>query len=376
MTQLLSVRRLSTLDEFEALQSDWAAIDAGIPLRSHAWLESWWKHYQSQFETNGELCVLVVENEQGELQGAAPLFLERSATQGGVLKLLGSGEVCTDFLSLLSREGLEAAVAVAVTTWLTENVEEWDLLELEAIPTEDIGVRCLTEALQVAGHSAQPRKGDNCWRIEMPPTWDDYLASLSKSHRKQLRRADKRMLQTERVTFHTVSEPNELERAFDILVELHQLRRNSIGEPGCFASERFEAFLREAASRLLSTGQLDLHYLEIDGVPVTAEIHFTSDDVIYCYQSGVHPDYLDDEPGRLLTIAVMQRACEQGKFGIDLMRGDEPYKAHWRAEPSPLQNWRITPNKTSAQLRQSVWAAGDTMKSWVKTGLGLAGLRE
>ena len=45
----------------------------------------------------------------------------------------------------------------------------------------------------------------NCWRIELPATWDEYLATLSKSHRKQIRRLERDVFETGRAVLHTVA---------------------------------------------------------------------------------------------------------------------------------------------------------------------------
>ena len=56
------------------------------------------------------------------LIGIAPWYLDRTMVKGNVLRWLGSGEVCTDHLSLIcrpeDREQVAAAVAETLTTTL------------------------------------------------------------------------------------------------------------------------------------------------------------------------------------------------------------------------------------------------------------------
>ena len=77
----------------------------------------------------------------------------------------------------------------------------------------------------------------------------------------------------------------------------------------------------------------------------------------------------------MINIATIRHAIEQGQHTFDFLRGDEPYKAHWRAEPMNTITYRIVPRKTLSQVRHGLWLAGDNVKSWVKTGLDLAGMR-
>ena len=107
----------------------------------------------------------------------------------------------------------------------------------------------------------------------------------------------------------------------------------SLGEPGCFASRVFHEFHHEVAGRLLERGQLRVSWMELDGSPAAAEYHVADTKATYAYQGGVDPDRLDEEPGRLSTILCLRAAIEEGHTQIDFLRGDEPYKAHWRATP-------------------------------------------
>ena len=116
--------------------------------------------------------------------------------------------------------------------------------------------------------------------------------------------------------------------------------------------------------QLLAAGTLRLHWLEIDGVPAAAEYHLGQAGVVYCYQSGVAPELLDEEPGRISTIATLQLAMQQGYRTIDFLRGDEPYKAHFRAQPRPLVTCRIAPPRAAARVRHEAWTMRQRVKSW------------
>ena len=66
---------------------------------------------------------------------------------------------------------------------------------------------------------------------------------------------------TSRAVLRTVENCGQLDPAMDVLIDLHQKRRQMLGEPGCFASPRFTAFHREVARRLLLAGQLQFQLL-------------------------------------------------------------------------------------------------------------------
>ena len=385
--------RFRSLDPAPSLAADWDRLAGGVPFRSWAWTSHWWRHYGDGRDGQAKktrLFTLGVLDRAGTLVGIAPWYVENSVAEGRVVRFLGTGEVCSDYLGVLCAPGMEETVAGALADWLhgannpdthanahaaadrgqpCRHHDRWDLLELTGVDAEDTAVVRLAEALEARGNTVHRRNGPSFWRIELPTGWEDYLATLSKDHRKQVRRSVRGILASGRVAVRHVDRLEDLPRAQDVLIDLHQRRRRSLGEPGCFASTRFTAFHRGVMADLLRNGQLRLRWLELDGRPVAAEYGFSGDGVIYAYQSGVDPDALEHSPGRLSHIVMLREAIEQGYRALDFLRGDEPYKPHWRARPRPSVEIRVAPPRSVAQLRHGLWRLGTGVKEWIKTGL-------
>ncbi len=364
----MQVERIHDLDALRQLTDQWNCLSRGVPFRSHQWLASWWENYRAE----GELYLLAVRSNE-TLVGLAPWYRARSLANGLVLRQLGSGEVCTDYLSLLATEEHEKRVVSAIADWLVNEDNTWDFLELTGVDESDQMTANLVARLEAGGCGLHQQPGLNCWRIDLPETWEEYVASLSKSHRKQVRRVERRLLDEGRAVLNTAESGEQLTQAMEILVDLHQRRRKSLGEPGCFASDRFSAFLHQAAERLFDKGLLRLHWVELDDRAVAAEFHVCGGGVTYAYQAGVDPDAMDDEPGRLINIATIKAAIEDQQQAFDFLRGDEPYKAHWRAQCRPAVEYRVAANHATAQLRHAVWLAGTRMKDWIKDSLSFVG---
>src|SRR5207244_10760014 len=124
----------------------------------------------------------------------------------------------------------------------------------------------------------------------------------------------------------------EWARCFEILVDLHRRRWNGKGQPGAFASAPFRAFHRELSERWSATGLASLSWLELDDKPLAVEYRLHGDGVMYAYQSGMDTGRLDLRPGELANMAAVRNAIEHGPHAYDFLRGDEEYKARWRAQ--------------------------------------------
>ncbi len=239
------------------------------------------------------------------------------------------------------------------------------MLALAGVERRDAAVSRLVSQLYIERASIFVQSAASTWRINLPPTWPEYLERLSKSHRKQIRRLERSVLRTGQATLQTATTAAEMDVAWKCLVSLHQRRMESVGHCGCFSSPTFTAFHREATVALFRAGLARLHWLERAGRPIAAEYHLVGGRTIYVYQGGIEPDLLREEPGRLATIATMQLALADGFRGFDFCRGDEGYKAHWRAVAQQTVDWRIAANRSGAPL--AAWRVGCSPQ---RAGLG------
>ena len=367
----MQVYCLNTLAELVRYAEDWDRLSSGVPFRSWTWLSTWWRHYgpARPADRAPQLAVPCVFDDRERLVGLGPWYLGRSAAGGRVLRMLGSGEVCSDYLSILAQPGMETIVADALVEFLMArpaaqggDAPQWDLLELDGVDAEDRGVASLAEHFAQQGAIVHRRPGLNCWRLMLPTTWDGYYELFSKNRAKQLRRLERIYLESGRAVLRMVEHADELPAAMDLFISMHQRRRQSLGEPGSFASPRFTAFFREVLPPLFRSGHVQFYGLEVDGRPAASEYLLTGDGALYAYQAAIEPDARKHEPGKLINLAMMRRAVAQGYRAFDFLRGDEPYKANLRAQPRPSTRWRIVPNRAAARWRHSLWLAGRSLK--------------
>lgn len=375
----MKVVRFTTLEELIPFADGWDRLSAGVPFRSWAWMSTWWRNYGQDPRGRREaksLYVLGVFDSAGRPVGIAPWYLERSVPWGRTLKFLGTGEVCSEYLTVLADPSAEDRVTEALAQWLTAAArapkgqspaaDRWDRLELTSVDADDSAVRRLTEALRARGNLVYQRPGPCCWRIDLPESWDRYVAMLSRNGRKQVRIAERKYVDSGRAVFRLVGQGADLPRAIEILIDLHQRRRRTLGEPGCFASAQFTAFHRDVMPKLLRAGRLHLFWLELDRTPLVAEYFLLGDDRTYSYQSGLDPNRLKHCPGRLGNIIGLKHAVARGHRAFDFLRGDEPYKAYFAAQPRATVETRVVPGRVGARLRWGLWLLGSRAKRWAK----------
>lgn len=350
-----------------ALADDWNRLAGDIPCRRWEWLAPWWRHYARPAD---QLLVLVLRSSAGRTVGICPWYVRRTLRHGRVVRFLGSGDVCSDYLTLFVEPGAETPCLNAVADWLAgAGRDEWDLLELAGVDAHDPLVQGLVDRLASADMRFHQRPGESCWRLALPNSWDEFLKTLSRSKRDKVRKLDRRYFETGRASVSSPATLADLEPAFATLVDLHQKRRRSLGQPGCFADPAFTHFHRESSDRFFACGALRLRTLTLDAAPAACEYGLIGGRTVYFYQSGLDPALLDHHPGWLGTISSLRDAISAGYAAYDFMRGDEAYKASWGAQPHPTVETRIIGRRRAAHLRHAAWRAEQGLRSWARRRL-------
>lgn len=363
------VRLIQDEAGFDALAEPWQTLAAEAkctPFLNFDWLRSSWRHFQS---SGSSLFILTVHDAEQRLLGVAPWYRRRTPWSGDVVRFIGSDQACSDYLSLLSAPQREADVVQSIAHWLcSAGAGRWDLIELDGVDANDLTVGLLLDRMGEMNHTVHTREGQSCWRLALPDDWDSYLSTLSRNRRQKIRSLLRKNFDSGTATIHRAMTSESLQRGWEILVDLHERRRTSIGDGGCFSRPGFGDFLREAAEQLHEHDMLRLQWIELDGTPAAVDFSVNDENCIYGYQCGINPDFAKRRPGTLMMAALFRRAIEDGYREFDFLRGSEDYKSHWSAERRPSMRIRIVPPRTITRTRHGIWLGGTTLKQWMKQG--------
>lgn len=366
----LAVRLIERADELPSLAGWWQQLAGEIPFRQWYWHASWRKHF-SDPRSGFTLAVFDADR----CVGLVPLVRKRQGPWCRHLTWSGSTGVCSDHQAILALPADQRAVAIAAADWLAEAAQSraaddaaaWDLIEIDGWDQSDLGNRVFLRRLQDNGCAVHRRPTVGTWRIALPSDLQDYPGKLSKSSRRKIRAA-MQQFDTGQFTVQWANSVSDLQSVWACLVELHQRRRTSLGDAGCFADLRFTRFLWDATTAAYRNGQLDLAAVWDGSRPVAAEIAFRGGRLAYAYQIGIDPGALKHNPGWLVNWALIRRAWADGLTHLDMCRGDSEYKQRLGAVPSECFRYRIAAPQIKARLLDTALTAGNLFKDWCRTG--------
>ena len=207
----------------------------------------------------------------------------------------------------------------------------WDVVVLSHVAADAVGVMHLSDALRRRGLSVRRTATDACPYLDLPASWDSYLASLSSSRRETIRRKERRLRREHSVSV-TDYAPDRVDDGWRLLRTLHAQRWDG---GGVLADPRLDKLLRRFTSDLAARDEVWLTTLDVDGIPVAAWYGFVWNDTVYFYQSGRDPQWEPASVGLVLMAVMIRRAIERGYRRFDFLRGREEYKLTWTSTERP-----------------------------------------
>jgi len=310
------VTALKVLDEpFDRVSGEWAGLvgqlQAPVPFVTPAWQRVWLKHFQ------GERRLRILTARDGErLIGVAPLLCD-----GERAELVGHDSIC-DYMDAVITPGFEAGCLASVLRQLVaDGTTTVDLRGLRVGATLDGWKAGAAEA----GYRAEQEEEALSPCIELPGTWDEYLGTLSKKDRHELRRKLRRLEGAGGdVELRVVTGPDEAAELLDTL--FHLMRVSSHHKEEFLQRPGMEDFFREMAPAMAAEGMLRLYVLTFDRQPVASVLNFDLGGQLYMYNSGYDPAYSHYAVGLMSKALLVKDAIECGRTCVDFLRGDESYK--------------------------------------------------
>jgi CelD/BcsL family acetyltransferase involved in cellulose biosynthesis len=312
MRVLSSLGELS-LPRWEALH---AAASRKSPFLTPAFLLPW----AGAFARNRPVAVFLRE-EGDRLSGA---LFACGTDREGEWELLG-GEPLADSLDALLLPGAEGPFWEEFLKAFPR-ATGGRRLTLPSVVEGSRALDLLPSLAAARGVAFSAEEQDRSPFVELPSSFDGYLASLGKKERHELRRKLRRAEEAVpglslRVT---ATEGELLGRDLPSFLALH---RASAPEKARFMDDAMAAFFTETARAFLRRGELFLAFLGAPGGPdLAAGLHFRQGRSLLLYNSGFDPARRDANAGIALVARCVERAVADGVGEYDFLRGTERYK--------------------------------------------------
>ena len=318
-----------TQESFDSLASCWANPSHSLRWNSlfvlPAWLKVWWQ----EFGAGAELHLGAIRQEE-EVIGVAPLLVREGKTS-----FIGSADVC-DYLDFIVAPGRERDFfSVLLDDWREKGINQ---LDLSPVRPDSTVLTYLVSIAQNRGYEVLCHPEDVSLELDLPSTWDEYLAILNKKQRHEVRRKLRRLWETGNVEHRCVEVGREVEDYLDIFLKLFSLSRD---EKASFMNPKMESFFRSLAKAMAEIGLLRLGIIQLGKVPAAMTMGFDYNDSHYLYNSAYDPQFNYLSVGLLCKVLCLKESIKKGRKKWDFLKGGEPYKYQPGGQETPIYSCQI-----------------------------------
>jgi CelD/BcsL family acetyltransferase involved in cellulose biosynthesis len=262
------------------------------------WLEVWWH----EFGFEAELYLGTVR-QGGTLTGIAPLLLK-----GAEAFFIGSADVCDylDFIVVPGRESDFFNILLDDLRW--RGISRLNLRPLRPNST------VLTHLIGIARgrrYEVSCEVEDISLELDLPPTWQDYLGTLTQKQRHEVRRKLRRLWEAGDVNYRVVEDSESASQSIDIFLRLF---RESRQDKAIFLTARMESFFTSLAKAMGQAGLLRLGILELNSLPVASVICFDYNNTVFLYNNGYDLQYSSLSVGLISKVLCIKDSIERAEL--------------------------------------------------------------
>jgi CelD/BcsL family acetyltransferase involved in cellulose biosynthesis len=312
--------------------------------------------------------ILLAKDKNGELVGIAPLvYSVHHATK--TIDFLGS-DVCSDYLDFIIASGEEERTIKSFLYFLFDSSINWNALGIDSINRDSITLKIFQEISKIKNLYLREVFVSRCPYVCLQDTWEDYLQTLSKKSRYNVRKKKRELEKRFKIFFTKHEDLESLPQAMDTMLNLHRKRWTKEGTSS-FDKAMVMHFHNEIARLFLKKGWLNLFFLHADDKPVAALYAFEYEGKVYAYQCGYDTGFSENSVGDVLWGCVVEYLISRKIKVLDFLRGDEDYKSKWGKMNNEIVQLSLYKKDLMGSISYYKPILKQRVKTLIKKGLAL-----
>ncbi len=334
---------IETLGAFDAIRPEWDELRRADPHATVFLTSGWLRAFLAMSPTPWSILTLRAD---GVLVAALPI-----SVRGAPHHWLPLGHVLTfasapfaDYQGMLCRPEHQDAAIEAFAQAL--RALPWQRADLPDVHDPRIGT--LVQRLIGAGALLHELPAAPCHRIDLPPEWEAYLATLSKPTRRGTLRTAKQMAEELPLGRASFADASNLDLHIDAVLQLNALRWGTSAARYAKYRRLFRAAFAEGCLRIVALWDGE-RPIGAGAAFVDAERGFYGS-----YLVGHDPEYARFSPGKGVLANGIQDAIGGGYHAFDFMRGGEGYKSSYATGESTNAHYALRRRGARAVLLNAI----------------------
>jgi len=339
ISTMLTCQAARSLDEIRLEEAEWDAFVesvGGWAYQSWNWTRIWLEHYRGDRESR-----IMVFRAGDRLAAIIPIVID--TLRIGVVKVRVAKPAMADFTLAMCDPCIVESLASEVLEKLLDRLfttERCDVFATGPL-TERFGALAKYQAAASAIEGAQCRHSVVApyTMFELPETFDDYMSSLVKKQRGNIRRDESLLERNFKISSDVLTDPGDIGEELEKFFRMHSeqwLREGKLGHfndwPG--ATE----FTRQLVALEAARGRVRLHRLLADDEVIAYQLSFRFGEILHWRLPARAPAEQWDRfgLGRVGLVKMIESAIDEGVRRIEGGRGHYDYKIKLGADEGEL----------------------------------------
>lgn len=360
MVKVIEVNDIEELSQYRLL---WNSLFPGTRnatfFLTFDWLDTYWRY----FGHDQKLRVLIVFA-AGEPIGILPLCVRTEPYRLSKVRVLTYP--LDNWSTWYGPIGPNpAATMLAAMQHIRRTPRDWDMMELRWVADDATQGGKSARAMRIAGLLSDKQEYQQTSLIDLPASWEEYLAGRSKSARHHFRRMIRDLFEKRGAEYVRHRPLPASEGDGDPRWDLYSMCesvaeaswQSQVTSGNTITHQRVREYFRAAHAAATRLGMADINVLFVDGRPAAFKYGYHYQALVTALRTGFDAK-MGDGVGTALTLKSIEDSCRRGDRTIDFGPGEREHKRRLRTRTestyrltyTPLDSWR------SQAVRFSRWA--------------------
>jgi len=331
----VSAELIEGFDRLPALRKDWEALflsRANEPSTSLEWTSAMVRHHVRP----ADRCFLVCLRRGDALEAIVPLVARAEAVLGRRVTLLTPlSEQYNTHSDLLLRANDVDTIRAFVSALFRLDVS-WDCFRMARLLDGGPLATMLEHCLAEAGHLHHVRDGLPAYNLQLPESFDAYLAQRSAKFRNYLKRVERKLHAAGAVRVLELTDPQAFEPAYEALLQVERSSWKHAHGTAISAIARQTAFYRDFCREALASGRLHLQWLTLESRPVAYNLGYLRTGSYHYLKTSYDSALGPFGPAAYLRARLIASLIGRGVARFDFP--GEPYE--WETQWTNSIRWR------------------------------------
>ncbi|HVT29123.1 MAG TPA: GNAT family N-acetyltransferase [Lacipirellulaceae bacterium] len=360
MVEIVEINDVEELSQYRML---WNSLFRSTPnatfFLTYDWLETYWR----LFGHDQKLRVLIAYA-AGEPIGILPLCVRTEPYRVGKVRVLTYP--LDNWSTWFGPIGPNpSATMLAAMQHVRRTPREWDMMELRWVADDASQGGKTARAMRVAGLFSEKAEYQSTSLVDLPATWDEYLAGKSHSMRRQFRRTLRDFFESGQAEYIRHRPLPAAEGDGDPRWDVYEMCelvaqaswQSHVTKGNTLTHERVRDYFHATHAVAARLGMVDVNVLTIEGKPAAFLYGYHCQGNVTALRTGF--DAANNSGiGSTLMLHMIRDSCRRGDRTIDFGPGEREHKRRLRTRTestyrityAPIDSWR------SQAVRLTRWA--------------------